>query len=190
MTNTSATGGYLAPLSPFPLEGKELLRFIQGWVVGITGLPGKMVRPRWQAEPPNIPQAGTAWAAIGITTRPSDTFPYVDGPRLQRHELLNILSSFYDLGSGGEADDLVARLRDGAMVPQNREELTRNGFALIETGEIVALPSLLKQRWLYRVDLNVVLRRQIDRNYDVLTLLSSEPNLDDQNIPINPPTPE
>lgn len=184
--NTSATGGYLAPIPPDPLEGKELLRFIQQWIVGLTGLDGKMVRPRWQPEPPNIPSAGEVWAAIGITARPSDTFPYVSGPELQRHELLNVLTSFYDLGSGGQADAMAARLRDGSAVPQNREVLTKNNFALIEVGEIITLPSLLKQRWLYRVDLNVLLRREIVRTYAVLDLVSAQVSLDGNDISINP----
>lgn len=182
--NTSATGGPLQPAPPGPLEGQDLLRFIQQWVVGITALPGDMVRPRWQPQPPNIPAAGQAWAAIGVTSRPSDTFPYVEGDYLQRHEILNVLSSFYDLGSNGQANDLAARLRDGTSVPQNREMLTNSGFALISVGEVVAVPSLLKQRWLYRVDLPIVLRREIERTYPVLTLESGDVWLNGQQINI------
>lgn len=182
--NTSATGGPLQPAPPGPLEGQDLLRFVQQWIVGITGMDGKLVRPRWQPQPPNIPQAGEAWAAIGITSRPSDTYPYVNGDYLQRHEVLNLLSSFYDLGYSGQADDLAARLRDGTAVPQNREVLTNAGFALISVGELVAVPSLLKQRWLYRVDLPIVLRREIERIYPVLTLESGDVRLNGQQINI------
>lgn len=185
MPNTSATGGALSPaVSPAPLEGQTLNRFIQQWIVGITGLDGTMVRPRWQAEPPNIPTAGTAWAAIGITSRPSDTYPYVrhdptglGSDELQRHETLNLLASFYDLGTNGLADNYAALLRDGAAIPQNLEPLTVAGMALVETGDPVAVPSLLKTRWLYRVDLPVSLRRQINRIYPVENLLSSQGTL-------------
>src|SRR3979409_241705 len=129
----SSTGGYLIPSGAPPLEGQALLDFLQGVIVGITGLDGTMVRPVWQSEPPNIPDAGEAWCAFRITTRPSDKFPYVkhnaDGQgadALQRHEELHVLCSFYDLGSGGLADGLCAQLRDGLSIAQNREILTLN----------------------------------------------------------------
>lgn len=177
VANTSATGGYLAPASsPAPLEGEGLLAFLQGVVVGITGLPGDMVRPRWQAEPPNIPAAGSVWAAIGVTTRPTDAYAYTrelnTGTELQRHEEMDLLCSFYDLGSTGQADAMCALLRDGFQIAQNREPLFRNGMGLVHTDDAVAVPSLLKMRWLYRVDMNVKLRRVILRNYPVLTILS------------------
>lgn len=181
MTNTSATGGYLQPTGTAPLEGQALLDFLQAWVVGITTLDGKMVRPRWQPEPPNIPSAGMAWAAIGVGgERKSDTYPAIlhdsagDGSdTLQRNEELSLKCSFYDLGSGGLADSYAARLRDGAAIAQNRESLFTAGFALVSAGEPLAVPSLLRERWLYRVDLDVMLRRQINRTYPVLNILTA-----------------
>ncbi len=177
----SATGGYLIPSGTPPLEGQALLDFLQGVIVGITGLDGTMVRPVWQSEPPNMPDAGTAWCAFRITTRPSDTFPVVkhnaDGQgvdALQRHEELHVLCSFYDLGSGAVADAHAAQLRDGLSIAQNREVLTLNNMGLAKTGDLVAVPVIVKTRWLYRVDLEVVIRRQIDRLYPVLNLTSAQ----------------
>jgi hypothetical protein len=180
----SSTGGYLLPSGTPPLEGQALLDFLQAVIVGITGLDGTMVRPYWASEPPNIPDAGTAWCAFKIGARPSDKFPYVrhnpidaDGQgsdTLQRHEALHILASFYDLGSGGLADGLAAQLRDGLSIPQNREVLTVNNMGLAYTGELVAVPVIVKTRWLYRVDLEVVIRRQIDRTYPVRNVLSAQ----------------
>lgn len=185
MSNTSATGGYLLPSStPAPLEGQSLLRFLQQVIAAITGLDGTLVRPRWQPEPPNIPTAGTAWAAVGITSRSSDTYPYVgmnaDGlsSTLQRHEQLDLLCSFYDLGSGGEADNYAALLRDGMAIAQNREALAAGSFKLIEVGDLLAVPSLLKDRWLYRVDLPLSLRRVVQRTYAVESILSGDITLD------------
>lgn len=201
MSNNSSTGGYLAPAgSPAPLEGQALNRFIQGWVVGITGLAGSMVRPRWQPEPADIPDAGDAWAAIGITERPSDTFPYVghdpaggtgDGAdNLQRHEMLGVLASFYDLGTNGLADYYASLLRDGAAIAQNRETLETSGFNLIDVGDMTTVPSLLKSRWLYRVDLPFRLRRAIARSYPVLNVETGivtivEQNAAGENVTIN-----
>jgi hypothetical protein len=183
MTNNSSTGGPLAPNSPpapQPLEGQALLDFLQGVFVGILGIDGSMVRPRWQPEPPNIPTAGTAWVSFGVTSRPSDTYPFIgqiagldNADQLQRHEQLTVLLSFYDLGSGGQADALAATLRDGLAVPQNREILQNNLMGMTEVGEPIAVPSLLKQRWLYRVDMTVIIAREIVREYPVLPLQSA-----------------
>lgn len=185
MPNTSATGGPLTPAAvPAPLEGEALNDFLQEWIVGIVGLAGAMVRPRYQAEPPNIPAAGAAWMAFGTTTRPNDTFPAVwhdsegDGAdTLQRHETINILCSFYDLGTNGLADKYAALLRDGLAIAQNLAPLAAAGMGLVECGETVAVPSLLKIRWLYRVDLPVVLTRQIDRIYPVENIESFQGTL-------------
>jgi hypothetical protein len=178
----SSTGGYLIPSPvPAPLEGQALLDFLQGVIVGVTGLDGTLVRPTWQSEPPNIPDAGVAWCAFRITERPSDAFPYVKhnangqgADALQRHETLHILCSFYDLGSGGQADYYAALLRDGLSIPQNREVLTLKNMGLVKTGEPVPVPIIVKTRWLYRVDLEVVIRRQIDRVYPVLNVTSAQ----------------
>lgn len=180
--------GYLLPSSG-PLEGQALLRFIQQWVVGITGLDGTLVRPRWQPEPPNIPTAGEAWAAVGIALRPADSYAYAssrpDGSWLvQRHELLHVLASFYDLGYGGLADEYASRLREGAQVPQNLEPLLAAQMGLGWTGDLTAVPSLLKKRWLYRVDLPVVIRRCIERIYPVLSLASAEGTLRVTDAPV------
>lgn len=182
--NTSATGGPLSPAaSPAPLEGKALLRFVQQWIVGITGLDGDMVRPRWQPEPPVIPDAGEAWASVGIGTRLADTFPQIvhDGAadggkgadKMQRQEALDVLASFYDLGAGGEADLYASLLRDGMVIAQNREYLLKGGFDLAFSGDLIPAPVIIKTRWLYRVDLPFRLRRQINRTYPVQNLISA-----------------
>src|SRR5574340_383319 len=76
MANTSATGGYLSPdASALPLEGDALDALLQGMVVGITGLPGAMVRPRWQSVVPKQPEPTVDWCAIGITTSDRTDYP-------------------------------------------------------------------------------------------------------------------
>lgn len=173
--------------SPAPLEGAALNAFLQGWVVGITGVDGSLVRPRWQGEPPNLPVAGTAWIALGVAARRADRFPYVDIPQrgtsqdpifnLQRNEELDLLLSFYDLGTNGEADYYAALFRDGTAIPQNRELLFLNGFGLVDVGDSVAVPVLTQKRWLYRVDQRTTLRRMIQRTYAVNTVLSLDGEL-------------
>ena len=175
----SSTGGFLSPsASPAPLQGDGLNTFVQPIIVGLTGLPGALVRPAFQAEPPDIPDGGTAWAAFRYTSRKSDTYPYVghnaDGSdTLRRHEIIDVLVSFYDLGSLGLADQYAALLRDGLAIAQNREPLTRAGMGFIGCGDLTAVPVILKQRWLYRVDLPFSIRREIVRVYPVLNLLTA-----------------
>lgn len=194
---TSATGGYLSPAPiPAPLEGQPLARFLQQLFVGITGLREDMVRPRWQPEPANVPQAGEAWCAMGITSIPGETFAYLDqgqtSARVRRNIELNILASFYDLGINNMALPLAGRLRDGFSVPQNREPLTLAGMGLVEVGEPVQAPVLTKNRWLTRIDVPVVIRQLVERTYSILTLDSANGTLVTDtgltvNLAVNPP---
>lgn len=160
---------------PAPLEGLALHAFIQAWVVGITGLSGNRVRPRWQAEPSSMPVDGGCWAAVGVATRRSDVFPYVghehvdDVPydTLRRHEQLEVLTSFYDLGFNGQADLYASLLRDGTQINPNRFVLQLNGWGIVTIGDLVAVPVLTHTRWLYRADLLITLSREILRAYRI-----------------------
>lgn len=182
MSNTSASGGALLPLpTPAPLEGQALQVFVQNWIAPISGVSPDLVRPRWQAEPDNIPNAGDAWVSLGIgQDRESDRFPYLsesnDGlsSSLQRQETLRVLCSFYDLGSTGLADQYASLVRDNVAVQQNLEFLYAQSFALAYVGDITSAPTLKATRWLYRVDLPIMIRRQIDRTYSVLSVLSAQ----------------
>lgn len=186
MANTSATGGPLTPESAItaPLNGRDLNRFFQQWLLGLAGLDATMVRPRWLEEGSNIPEAGECWMAFGITQREISLFPYIahdpdadDGngaDTLSHTEKLNLTLSFYDTGSTGEADAACSMLRDGLLVPQNVEPLTLAGMALVDIGNTIIVPSLLAQRWRYRVDIEIGISRVITRQYAVRNLLSAQ----------------
>lgn len=184
MPNTSSTGGYLAPsTTATPLEGNALVDFLQAWVAGITGIAGQYIRPRWQPEPPNIPSESTDWIAFGITKRTPDTFAAElhfgagDGyNELRRHEVLEMLVSFY----GPNADLNASLFRDGIQIDQNREALSAQNMGLVETGEPIAAPELFKEKWLYRVDLPLSIRRQIVRDYTVQNILTANGTLDNE----------
>lgn len=184
MANDSSTGGPLTPAaSPAPLQDAALQDFLQAWIVGITGLSGDLVRPRWQPEPPNLPDATVTWVAFGITRRTADTFaaelhystptPY---NQIRRHEILHLLASFY----GPNADEYASILREGMQVAQNLELLGANSMGLVSSEDTVAVPELVKQQWLYRVDLAFSIRRQIVRDYSVLDLASASGTLDNE----------
>lgn len=181
MTNTSATGGFIVPNpAPDPLEGTALLDAFQETFSGVTGLASDFVRPAYQSEDPNYPAKGIPWLAFAITDRKGDIFPVIqhdgtgDGQdNYQQQEELIILCSFYDDGSGSSALGNAARLRDGLKIPQNMEALGANQIALRWAGYIQPVPSLLKQLWNYRCDLELHFNRQISRSYPILNLVEA-----------------
>ncbi len=184
MTNTSATGGPLLPNptpAPQPLEDDALDGFFQQLVVGLTGLDGTLVRPRWQAVPPNMPSISTTWVAIGVQLSQADTFAWeghtpsaTGAPNgadvLQRQETLDVLGSFYGPGAGN-AGKLV---KDGLAIAQNREKLQLAGMGLLEVGDLKAVPALINQQWYRRFDMLIRVNRTIVRTYPVLNILSAE----------------
>ena len=147
--------------------------------MGLSGIPGPLVRPRWQPVPPNQPDIKTNWLAFGIQGRPADTFAFeVHDPAandgngadiVNRNEVLEILLSFY----GPQASGYASRVRDGFAVPQNREALLMAGMALIECGDITTAPALINQQWYRRFDMPVRIRRAVTRVYPVLHLVSA-----------------
>lgn len=87
------------------VSGKTLTRFLQALFSCVSGLDGKLFRPRWQQEPPNLPKVNANWAALGITDRRGDVFsatvhsPGKNGGNgfdtVSRTEELDVLTSFY-----------------------------------------------------------------------------------------------
>jgi len=174
--NDSSTGGYLLPNSS-PLVGDPLTDFFSALVVGITNLAGAMVRPRWQPEAPDIPAFGVDWCGIGITDQDPDVYiaeiHHPDGngyTETRRHEILTILASFY----GPNANANAGQFSDGLQVAQNREIFNLNSMGLVRSGTVKAVPTLMKERWLYRFDIEFMVKRQIVRTYNVLNILSAE----------------
>jgi hypothetical protein len=181
MSNTSATGGFLAPAAnPAPLEGSALNAFLHDLIAGVTGIADDLVRPRWQPEAPNLPDSGTTWCAFGITRRKGDFNAFIshdptgDGAdTLSRHEDLDVLTSFYS-SSQDDADLGCELLREGLQIPQNLEQLQSAQWGLIDMGDATPAPTLVKDIWLYRSDITTSFRRLIQRSYPILNLLSAQ----------------
>lgn len=190
MAVDSSTSGYLAPAAlPEPLDDQALRRFLQPIVVQITGIPGNMVRPRWQAEPANLPDFGTDWVAMGATRRAREWNAAIthhsDGSdQLDRNEEIELLCSFY----GPNAEANCAALSDGLQIEQNRDALFLNAMGLVDASEPIILPVLIKQRWTYRVDLLLTLRRHIQRVYPVLNIAEADSTIKvaDETLIVNP----
>lgn len=170
--NTSATGGYVAPLTA-SLDGDALDDVLQAAVAAITGIPGNLVRPRWEPVPPQQPLAGTDWAAIGVMNETPDANawfghdPTGDGTdKMQRHVDLDVLVSFY----GPNARGNVSLLRDGLAIAQNREAVAQSGVSFVASGITRNVPELVGQQWLQRCDLALQFRRLIGRTYPIDTI--------------------
>lgn len=181
MPNDSSTGGYLVPVAPSPpLEGSDLDAVLQQYVVGVTGLPGALVRPRWQPVVPKQPEADVTWCAIGVMRTKSDDYPAIahDGAgegqdNFSRHQELVVLASFY----GPQAQAMAEQLRDGAYVGQNNDQLKASQMSLRGVGEVRAAPDLVNQQWIRRYDVEISLRRKIERVYPVRNIVSAEVNI-------------
>lgn len=178
MANDSSTGGYLSPAvaSP-PLEDDALTAIFQQMIVGITALPGNMVRPRWQPNPPKQPEPTINWCALGIAVQTLD-----DGPAIVhngagngsdtyiRHEQIDMLASFY----GPAAMQNAQLLSDGLAIPQNLEQLKAQDMNSVDTGQIRAAPDLINEQWVRRYDIELTFRRKITRSYAVLNILTAQ----------------
>ncbi len=191
MATDSSIAGYLTPVAA-PVYGDALDDVLQAVIVGLTGIAGNLVRPRWQPEPPQQPAFTTNWVAFGLVRQVDDTFAYVGhdpagngSDDVQMDELLYVLHSFY----GPDCHALCARFRAGLMVEQNRDALTAANIALMEVQDATHLPALLKERWVKRIDVTVVYRRRTSRTYNVLTIESGQLGLDNEHYvtPINTP---
>lgn len=186
MANTSATGGYLAPTAPVPPEDDALDDLLQALVAGVTGLPGAMVRPRWQSTVPKQPEPSVNWCALGVDVQENDASPAIqhdpdgDGSDTYiRHQDIELLCTFY----GPAAKGYAQRLADGLAMPQNSEQLGLNDMAFVSAGEIRAAPDFVNQQWVRRYDIKLALRRKITRTYPVLNLLSAQASTETDSVP-------
>lgn len=178
--NTSATGGYLVPTLPTFPGGLTLIQYIQKVIVGVTGIAGDKVRPKWQKQPPKVlPNPEDLWCAFGVTTVNPDANAFVktaedgEASTLQRHVELIVGVSFYGDNCVAYAD----LLRDAFQIAQNREALRAANMGFKETSESLYVPELHGQAWFPRCDINVVLRMQVDREYNILSFETASGNI-------------
>jgi hypothetical protein len=174
MSNTSTTGGYLAPVSTAPIPGALTLnQFLQTVLVGISGYDPTLVRPKFQMDPPKPPDIGTDWIAFWVETSSIDANAYTGLDSmgiysLQRHQLLSIQMSFYGPNSG---DNLPAVI-DGFQIQQNMDALRSANMGFRGSTNPIHAPELIGERWVDRWDATVEVPRQIIRTYPVLSFAS------------------
>ena len=171
--NNSTAPGYLSPVSTPPAEDADLDNLIQPVIVGITGLPGSLVRRKWQEIPPAQPARTVNWCAFGVSVTASDTNPTIthDGwdngglgsSTLSRTEFLEVSATFY----GPACRSYATILRDGFGIGQNRDALRANGMAFVETDRIVLVPEPQNEQFIRRADVVFHLRRMSMRTYAI-----------------------
>lgn len=178
MNNTSATGGFL---QHSPAQGQHQLEDVLHDVfTGITGFADELVRPRWQPDPPEVPEPDVNWCAFGITQFDPANFPEIrhhgegDGhDELVDYEELQVLVSFY-----GPLHMVNARaLRRGLHVQQNRALLRPAGLAFVKAGVITPVPELVALGWRARADVSLTFRLETKSCFTVLHLLKTEGGL-------------
>jgi len=199
MPPDSTVQGYLAPVSVLPINDRPLEDVFGDAIAGITGLDrDSAVRPRLQPQPSNLPDQEFNWCAFGVSIQNQDTFAYVrqtaalEGGEMQveRDEMLDIFISFY----GAQSSQYMSRWREGLAVPQNREILWLQGIKLVGIGQPTQIPSLLKDRYVRRIDLTVQFTRRVVVRYAVRDIASASGGIhtDTGRIPpvpiiVNPP---
>lgn len=188
MANTSASGGYLTPTSPSVLEDDALDDAFQELIVGLTGLPPDLVRPRWQPVDRKMPDVSVNWCALGVTEDAADSDPFIQHrgtgegqDTLQRTESIRVLATFY----GPNAKSYAKTARDGLHIAQNREQLEIALLAVIRTDTIRAVPEQINNQWVRRYDLPLVFRRTVQRTYAVQNLVSADVTLHVEQRTIN-----
>lgn len=197
MAADSTEAGYLAPTPPGPLNDLALEDLFQQVVVSLTGLPGNLVRPRWQPNPPNQPSAETDWIAIGVSHGETqwdayqrfEPLPEPGSYIVEGTEVLRANVSFY--GPNNEA--VKNRLLFGLQVSQNRDALEVQKIKYQGAGSPVNLPALLKEYWTLRVDVTLNFTRWVTRTYPIKTLQRAGTDLNNEfyvtPISVNPPSP-
>lgn len=175
MSNNSSTGGYLVPSASQPLPGSLTLdQFIQTVIVGISGYDPTLVRPRWQVAPPKQPDIAIDWIAYGIAQNAPDANAYVwlndaNVANLNRMETLRIQIAFY----GPNCQENIAVFRDGFQIYQNVEALTLANMGFNGCGPATHGPDLVNERWINRYEMELVLMRQVQRTYPILSFASA-----------------
>ncbi|MGO4738644.1 hypothetical protein AB4099_19000 [Bosea sp. 2KB_26] len=176
MPNTSASGGYLLPSSPAPVENDAFEDLLGDVIAGISALDRPLVRPRWQVKPPPMPPITVNWCAFGVTSiDPDYAAVKVHNPdgegtdEMQRHATVAILASFY----GPSASSKASQVSDGLMVDQNRDQMRAAGVTILDCTKMRTASDLLNEQWVRRVDLEINLRRVIERTYPILNVLSA-----------------
>lgn len=161
---------YLHPTSAPPADDLDLDILLQQVVKNILNVDGRLVRPRWQAEAPPQPSPSSDWFSIGVMREFPDAnvawmpHPTDDTKRVQRRQWeLEVVFSAY----GPNASRNCTTLQNGLLVQQNISHLRPYKLNYVGCNDSVLVPELINGKWVRRVDLALVFRRQLDTTYAI-----------------------
>lgn len=187
MPNTSATGGYLTPTSTPPLNDDGLADFMHDVIVGVTGIANGNVRPAFQKNPPARPSHSVNWCGFRIDNQiPEAGGAYIEektggaGATQQRHESFELACAFYGPNCRGYAQ----ALRDNLEIQQNREFMYLAGMAFIDAGPLSQNAEQVHEEWYDRADIVLTFRRQLDRDYSILSFASANGTIHTETLTI------
>jgi len=169
--------------NPLAVSGKALNGILHDWLAGFANVDPKMIMPRWQIVPANLPDSSvTDWMTFGVTRKSRDGTAYVvhnngnyqlgspDGyDTSTRWEKFFILCSIY----GPNQEFTETAISQGIYIAQNNEQLLQYGIRPATTNEVIMVPELIKSLWVQRWDLEIEMTRQISFDYAVENLLSA-----------------
>jgi hypothetical protein len=189
----SSTGGYQLPSTSDAPHGVPFEDFLQAVIVGLTGLPKSLVRPRWQVTPAHQPEVNVDWASFGITDERDVNLrgssvthePMTETDTVERCVRNRLLISTY----GPNAWELNALMSDGLLISQNREAMFNAGVGVVILGPRRNIPELVNNQWLTRVDCEWTIDRIVQRVYGIRNIVSAagivyqHPEGADHNLP-------
>lgn len=182
--NTSASGGYIQPLSTAPDYDQAFDDFLTAIVAGILDISNTLVRPRWQETPPKLPEPNVDWCAVGVmSSKPLSARAQIihdkngtivapgDGTDVATFlERDDVLVSFY----GPNAWKNAGLFDSGIRIPQNRYAFDAAGVGFVQTGTRRQASEMTPQkRWLNRVDMEITFDRVLQRTYPIYSLVSA-----------------
>lgn len=179
----SSRVGYLQSTSSSPY-GEALEDIFQRCIVGITDLPGNLVRPKNQPHPPTIPAYDVDWASFRVSVLPVqwNAFKTIKNDleyTVEGTEQIELLVSFF----GPHYQDMERQWRDGIQLGQNRDELTAAGIVFEQFADPVVVPLLLKEQWVKHVDIRGTFQRWAVREYKVRNILSADGTINADRTP-------
>lgn len=167
----SSVAGFLGSISNIPND-QALEDALNPTIAGITQLDANtQIRPRFQEDPPAVPDRSVNWVAFGITRILSDTCAATvqqsnSSALVIRNQDIEVLLSWYGPQAGNNAEVF----RDGLQIDQNRDLLRAADLGIITIGEARKAPELFKSKYLNRYDMTLMLRRRTARQFSILTL--------------------
>jgi len=155
-----------------------LARELNDLVVGVSGLPDDMVRPRWQPEAPLVPKASENWAAIGVVRFNGERGGpelrhYSDDPGysvLTQFDYPVVATTFY----GPDCEGYARQFKDGLSIAQNWEQAYARGLNLYEMADILLFGELINNVWYRRAELELTFRQTVARRYEIQNILRAQ----------------